>query len=807
MSAPTATGDGRTVQADTSRWRARPVLHACLGVLIGTGLGLREPWHSAGWAALAVAGAVAVTALRGRGPALALAVTAALALGAWRAGAVTAEWERRPLRHWLDRPVVLDGLVREPPEATDDGGRVVVEVDRIAPPGERWRPLRGAVRLRVPSVGGLACGDRLRVWATLAAGRTAGNPGVFSQRAWLRRQGIDAVGELSAVELLARRRGATLARLSERWRDRLVRSLRETMPGPASAEYADLLAAMVYGLHAAPVDERLEAACRRVGVVHVLVASGTQVSLLLGLVLLVCRLLPMPFWTAFGAAAAVVGGYVVVTGFEPAILRAALMGLVLFGAILHGRDHDLATALGLTAAVMVLANPLQLRDVGFQLSFAATAGMVALGLPLARRVTGPWRYPAGVAALTVGAQAYVAPVLIYHFRELSLVGLPANLPVIPLSGLLVVLGLGASACGLVAAPVAGALNAVAHWLLAGFVAMVGWFDSLPGGFRSPLVMTPAQLAGMVLLLGVVTMAMSPGAWRWSGRRAALAALGLLAVGSAWSTWRLATGRLEVAVLDVGNGDCVLVRTPSGRCLLVDGGPYAEYEGTVRDAGREQVVPALMLAGVRTLAGVVATHQHADHLGGLATVLTAFPTERLWLPDLDSESLASARLLQAAADSRLEPETLRRGQVFDLGDGVRVYALWPPAEPVTGTDSEVNNNAVVLKVIYGGVSFLLASDLEARGEAYLLRHAGDLSATVLKVPHQGAADSCSAEWLEQVAPRYAVVSVGPNAFGHPAPAVLRRLAERDIRVHRTDRDGMVTYRTDGRTISVSTAGRH
>lgn len=799
-------GDNQAVGAPL----ARPLCWVAVAFVGGVAVGV--VWPAIG-PALAVSGVAVVVAaaLRFQGRVAFFAgLVAAGALGFARAGWQIDRYDHVALRACLGHEVRLLGDVVTPPQDRPGGGQSYdVAVLRLSEGPGQWSETPGRVRVVSKVKADLAYGDRVVLAATLVPGGAAGNPGQFSYRRHLRAEGVHALCRLAtAPTVLSRGGGTRLGRLAVRLRDRLCGNIYRTMPGPAADRYANLLCGLVYGAHAAPVDLALSEAFRRAGVIHVLVASGTQVSLLLVTVVFLLRLLALPPAAPLVAGGAVIGAYALVTGFEPSILRAALMGLVVLGGIATGLDYDLPTALALSAAVLLAVQPLQYEDVGFRLSYAATVGIAWIGLPLTtwlgRRLP---MFVAGTLGLTLGAQLLCAPVLIYHFRTLSWIGLLANLPVIPVCGLLVVLGLLASTLGGLASGVGLFLNGLSQGVMHHMVAGVGWFAGIPGGYRDPAVLTPTGALVWLAVVGALGFAAAPAARRWwSWPRIGLAILGVVAVGVVASTWSAATAELTMTVFDVGTGDSILLTSPTGRRLLVDGGPRSEGEGRSYDSGSERVVPALMLRGVKRLEAVIGTHEHADHVGGLAAVLEAYPVGRVLLPASADEGTSLERLRAAAARRGVPIEAIARGQVIDLGGGVRVYVLWPPPTPVVGTGSDENNNAVVLKVVYGRTSFLLASDLEAVGEQLLLRHAGDVSATVLKVPHQGAKDSCTESFLDAVEPAMAVISVGENPYGHPSSEVLERLRQHGVVVNRTDIDGMVTYHSDGRNVGVSCYGK-
>ncbi len=789
----------------------RPLLWLCTAFGAGVVAGLQEaaygrPW----WSAIGVCLLVAAVC-RGRGRlALSAGLVIAFSGGALRSGGAVAAWEAEPLRRWVDRPVVVEGTIAAPPEPRASGGERLDLAVAWLFDGDRPLAVRGLARLRSERASGLALGDRIQTRVTFSAGRTAGNPGQFSEQAWLRRDGAAVTAPLTApVRLLGRGQAGRLARCSAWLRGRLCGAVRRTMPGPAAAVHADLLNAMVFGSYAAPVDPLHTTAFRRAGVSHVLVASGTQVSLILAALLLLSRNAFVPPAASLSLAVLLVGAYTLVTGGQASIVRADVMGLLVLGAAAAGHDDDLPTNLAFAAALLLLYEPLVVLDIGFQYSFAATAGLIFLGVPLlalAGQHLPKWLQAlAAIPAMTLGAQLFVLPLTIIHFREVSLAGLPANLPVIPWSGVLVVTGLAAAMVGQVSAAAAGALNWVNHELLRVFLTVVWWFARQPWAVWSPVVLTPSQIGLGIASVGGACLMVSATSRAWFTRqRLTLVAVAAAAAGMVWLAWSGTSRGLQVTAFDVGEGDAILVRGPGGRSLLVDGGPRTEFDGQVRDAGRERVVPALALMGVRRLEAVVGTHPHNDHLGGLVSVVQAYPPGRLLLPPAAEQSPIAEPLRTMAAQHRVSRATLVRGDRFDLGGGALAEVLWPPRDLVAAASP--NNTSVVLRLTYRQVSFLLTGDLEAAGEEWLRRCGDQLAATVLKVGHQGSRSSTSAAFLAAVQPRFAVISCGPNSYGHPAEDTLRRLAEQGTTVHRTDQHGMVTYRTDGYTVNVQCYGR-
>jgi competence protein ComEC len=282
-------------------------------------------------------------------------------------------------------------------------------------------------------------------------------------------------------------------------------------------------------------------------------------------------------------------------------------------------------------------------------------------------------------------------------------------------------------------------------------------------------------------------------WRWPAIATVLGLFALLL----WQPWLhpWATGTLEVTAIDVGQGDSILVVLPQGETILVDGGGrlvYGRQRKSNLDIGEDVVSPYLWNRGIRRIDVMVATHAHQDHIGGLAALVSNFRPKALWTgANPPPELLDTARRL-AIPSVRQHPTG-----PFELS-GARIEVLAPARDYAAGKPG--NNDSLVLRISYGSRSFLLTGDMERAIEAQLLASGADLHADVLKVGHHGSRTSSIQPFLDAVSPSVALVSAGfENSFGHPHPDVLARLSARHAAILRTDLDGRVTARTDGRRL--------
>jgi competence protein ComEC len=732
-------------------WRGWPVVP--LALAFAGGIAAAPVTSVAGaWTMWAVAAGMGGALL---GLARPVAATGAVLLAVGAVGVLRGLAPPVPAEHVsrlaLPRSARVEGrLVDEPMRWTAERARLLLEVARID-------GATGSGELQLTAYGPLpplTAGQRISVEARLDRPIGFRNPGTFDHAERLLRHGVTVVGTVRAERI------TTLDERDPTWPTRLrrqaVATMREALP-PVSAA---LLAGLLLG-ERTDLPSDVDTAFRRAGVYHVLAVSGFNVALVASTVWALLALVRAPRRVAALGALLVVVGFAAVVGSQPSVLRATLMAVLVLLALLLERDTAVLNSLALAAVVILALRPADLHDPGFQLSFSATAGIVLAPLPRARL--------AAALAVSAAAQLAVLPIGLAHFNQLSTIGILANLAVVPLAGVATVLGLFGMAMGLVTATPAGWLFSAAWPVLLLLRGAVAAAAAVPGAVIHLPAPGPLAVAAYVtaLALGLV-------AWRVRGtrlrlaRRLAVVASALL-VGSAlatlWPALRPADGRLRVTVLDVGQGDAIVVEGPDRRTLLVDAGAGGPYR---LDAGERVVAPFLWNRGVLALEAVVVTHADADHAGGMPAVRDRFTIRQAW-------DGAAGRLA--------------------LGGAV--------VTPLPTRGESRNDAARVLRIDFGLVSILLASDIERAGEQALLASGAPVDATVLKVPHHGSRTSTTPAFLAAVRPAVAVVSAGArNPYGHPDPGVLARLAATGADIYRTDRDGAILLETNGRTLTIT-----
>ncbi|HET8955807.1 MAG TPA: ComEC/Rec2 family competence protein [Solirubrobacterales bacterium] len=533
------------------------------------------------------------------------------------------------------------------------------------------------------------------------------------------------------------------------------------------------------------VDARTEEDFRRAGLSHLLAVSGQNVTLL--------ALLAMPLLGVFGIVMrerlfwvlALIAVYVPVAGSGPSIQRAAVMGALGLLATLGGRRASRLYALAVAALVTLAIDPAVAADVGWQLSFAAVLGILLLAAPLRERIVarlgrGPWRRAlAEGVAVTVAATLATAPLIAFHFETLSTTTLLANILALP--AVAPAMWLGMCAAGLAQLPGVPLepLNGLNALLLA-YIAQVAEWCAAPEWAELRIHLDGRGLVLAYLGLGGALLA----CWRWS--RGVLA-VGAVAIAS-WLPLPLLGGAaaappqgLRVVVLDVGQGDAILLQPPHAAPILVDGGPPGD--GLARK---------LEAAGVSSLGAVVVTHDQSDHAGGVEELLGDIPVGRLLFARLHRG------LIAAAAEAGADPERIVAGRELRSGP-LRLRVLWPPQELLgpASAGQDPNVLALVMEARWRSFSMLLTADAEA--EAVPL-DPGPVD--VLKVAHHGSDDAGLAALLDRARPRLAVISVGAgNPYGHPTAATIATLARHRVPTLRTDEEGQIVIDVTGGSMSL------
>ncbi|HKB07799.1 MAG TPA: DNA internalization-related competence protein ComEC/Rec2 [Candidatus Polarisedimenticolia bacterium] len=724
--------------------------------------------------------------------------------------ALLSEWRRHGFEAGVT-PIRIEGRVIDAETLPERRVAYLLRMRRYDIPGASFRRIRGSIHVRLtapaPDDPRTRCprpGDIVEVSGRLGTPRRFRNPGAFDYASYLEARGIDLVGTVKSARLIrvVAAGGVSFIAWPARARRHVVGILDRAADGGEQRTVSMLSALLVGERDDLPAD--FEDRLIRAGIYHIVALSGLNVALLVGLASTLLRRLPLTPRSRRTLLVVCVLIYWVVARPSGSIARAALMVLAsLCGSLCERRVAGLG-AMASASTLILAVRPVWSRDAGFQLSFAAT-----LGILLLVRVGAGSEAPVGsgsrasrarrlvrrlclwlLASLALSGAAMLSTSLVtaLHFQTVAPIALVANIFAVPISALLLMVALAVCVLEPLAHSIAGSLIVVARLLIEAL-------DRLAGGMAAPawcsfFVLPPA--AWVVVLGQSVVVLAGLGAPRL--RRASLLLLALTMAGTVVRGHSAqASGRLEVVPLDVGQGDAILLVFPGGPTMLVDAGGFTRSEF---DVGAKVVAPALRKLGHLKLDILAITHAHRDHLGGAMSILRSFSPRSVWLGRMPGEG-AALTLERQAARQGIPVLFPRRGVTIMMG-GVRVEVLNPGAG-VPARGPAINDDSLVLRLTFGNRRVLLTGDLESGLERILTDEGRDVGADLLKVGHHGSRTSTSAAFLERVRPGLAVISVGSaNPWGHPDAEVLRRLQAAGVALYRTDRDGAVAFTTDGRS---------
>lgn len=739
-----------------------PHLYYLLGPAFAAGLWLGRGVDAVSWAWL-IPGILGLTAAwRRASPRPSLRLTLLLTLMALLGVVRLAGWREALPGTLSSGPTTIQGRVGVV-EAGRFSTRLAVEV---ASPG-RGRVLVG---ISGPGRHQVTPGDVVTVSGQLAPLGGATNPGQSDPRLRWHAAGVywELAGQLQSVR-----------DEPDAWEGvRLL--LGRSLEGSFSPEDTGLLRALLFG-DTSQLASQLREQAAASGISHLFSVSGLHASVV-GLA---------GTWVAakagLGRAAhlcglGAVGLYAGLCRMGPAVMRAAVMyGL---GAVAHLARRRLHPLVSLSAAgvVVLWLWPPWLYTAGFQLSFAAVAGMALIVPGLQARLTRLPRLVGSSLATSMAVQLATMPILGWHFGRMAPAGILVNLVAVPAAMAALVGGLATAVLGLVSTTLGAMLSVPVSVALRVLKYSAALGSELPGGS----VAIPAfGLAGATTYYLLLTACLD----RSSRRRRAwvLAALTIVV----WFIAAPVPSGLEVVVFDIGQGDAILLRVAGGPVVLVDSGP----PGLMASPAAFSIVPYLRRAGVRAIDVFLITHAHDDHYGGALDVLRAFRCRYLVVATPHA-GWPHPELLAAVSRAGGEVRAAHAGQRLQVG-AIGLQILHPPR----GLVDEPNNSSLVVRASYGQWSMLLTGDIYACVERQLLaNHRSDLAADLLKVAHHGSLTSSSPEFLAAVGARHAVISSG-GQFGHPSPVVLARLAAAGMRVWRTDLQGaiLVTVTARGWTV--------
>lgn len=691
-------------------------------------------------------------------------------------------------------------------------------------------------------------GDILSFSGVLEKPNTATNFEGFNYRLYLQKQGIHWIVKVegaSAVTLLEKESFSPLAFLAlvDLFRQHIGSIIDELFPDWQGGYMKGLLIGITDDLSSDKYNQ-----FTNLGMTHILAISGTHVAINIGLVFGLLRLLKVTRERAYSTVFWLLPIYVFMTGFSPSVIRAGLMTMLGIFLLKRGLFKDGLNTLSAVAFVMLIWQPYYLFNISFQLSFAVTAGIIIftpfikpylLWLPSKIR---------GGIAITFAAELISFPLTLYYFNQYSLLSMLANVALVPIiSAVALPLGTISLLLGSLWLPLGKWLAFIVQWLNLATFSITKWLSELSGFmtyWKSPSMLWLLFYYVMLYLMFYLpqrrNLEISSNLHSYDDT-VPLEAVNINRerdkiqhVFKAGHYAFFMTGFIIMLVIayqplnqqgigyvqftDVGQGDCILITTPSGLNVLVDGGGTVSFRKP-KDAwrtrkvpyevGEKTVVPLLKKRGIHTLDIVIMTHADQDHIGGLQAVLSHFPVRALVMNGSLAKSKTLTKLLETALAKDIPIYSAYRGMGLALDPLTSIDFVYPKAEhdgtlPII---KDQNHQSIVFYLTMDGVRFLFTGDMDIAAENAIMaveKSPEKLQADVLKIAHHGSKTSTSVDWLKVIKPKLTVISVGRrNSYGHPYPKVVQHIDEQGIPIYRTDQNGEVQMRIAGGQLSIRT----
>ncbi|MCF7840621.1 MAG: DNA internalization-related competence protein ComEC/Rec2 [Candidatus Marinimicrobia bacterium] len=687
----------------------------------------------------------------------------------------------------------FEGVVTSIGESSTGKQRLVVDMlelqDTMVVTGTVWSYLKDPVSVH--------SGDTLMGAGVFRTPLPRANPMDFDFRAYLEKKQVFWLlypPRDQPWTILPDTKGSFQQKIQD-FRTRIATFLRETVPGQPGY----LLSALILGLRN-EVDEEIIRWFSNTGVIHVLAVSGLHVGYVTLILFVIFGFFRLPYRWQVGGTILGLAVYSLLTGGAPSVLRASTMaGLYLWGTTLE-RKVDLYNLLGAAALTMLLIAPNQLWRVGFQLSFAAVFSIAYFFPRLKAMLPKAWQatlgkhtwmgYMADLFLVSLAAQIGTLPFTIAYFHKIPIVGLFANLVVIPLIGVIVALGFALLLLGSWLPVVGSWWSALLTLLLELLVKFVEFLQGLPLAYVDLPPIHPAWL--LVFILSSLVLFSN-----WQRKGFVLALTGLILVN--FIIWRpifQGPSRLTLAFLNVGQGDGVVVQTPTSQTLVVDCG--LRFGG--KDMGADVLGPYLNYLGEDTIDLMILSHPHNDHVGGAPWLLRHYPVKHVWQAAYDYDSYTHHEIQHLIDSLEIPLAYPFAGDIDSSFAPIYLRVLAPDSTVVTNPPSITNDASIVFQLLFGELRVLFTGDAEHGSEYRQVRYGELLRADIIKVPHHGSRTSSTPRFVEWVQPDWAVISVGKgNKFRHPAKTTVTRYENTHVSVLRTDVNQAVIFQSDGKNI--------
>lgn len=632
------------------------------------------------------------------------------------------------------------------------------------------------------SIPKMITGDYIEFSGTVRLPDARTNPACFDYRRYLRSKGISVIVTADKAEVLKEKESPI------RWLFAEKEEFLSRIENDAGKNTASLMRGILFG-DKSRISDEIMTDFQKNGTAHILAVSGLHVGIVYGCI---CWLWPWrKRWLFAVTVGALLVAYVIVSAFAVSVVRASLMVMLHLAARLANKRYDLSSAAFAIVLVITIINPIAIYDPGLQMSFLAVLTMSVL-LPYIKKAHN------GVLSGSIAVQAGLMPYIMYTFNCFPLGAFLINIPVIMLAGVIVPLGLAAmAACALhpiLFEMVLSVLDVACSFLIR--LNTVSCID----GITTFTVKSPPEFIMAFYYAGILFILSEEGRIRISrmGKKyIAVSVAAIIAISGLFDAGtRTGFEQADLTFVDVGQGDCIHVKTGSGSNYLIDGGGSMTYP-----VGEKILRPYLLKNGVTHVDGVVVTHLHSDHYRGIVELCCMGMVDNLYV--YESNFLKHEEIEKETGLKEEQIHYVYGGMTLNLDKNASISVLSPDRkdageyERMLSYEEDENESSLMLMVTIDGVKTIVTGDADAEYESQLVGKLGaSLDSDILKVAHHGSRYSSSQEFLNAASPEIAVIQVGTNTFGHPTEEAMNRIESSCHKLFRTDNDGAVGFELSG-----------
>lgn len=641
----------------------------------------------------------------------------------------------------------------------------------------------------------LQVGDKLKLKARIKQPYQATNPGQFDYKKYLKTKNIHTLSYVKhdSYELIEKPKDGYWYWIQQT--DNLRRKIINAHSQNLKSPNLEILGGVVFGNDAINPPQKVKDDFINSGLFHLLAASGMNVGLIFGIWYFLCSSIKIPYKLRIISGGIIVILYALMTGLPPSVVRATgMLEFILLGKLLD-RDADNITLLGLVCALILINNPMMLNDIGFQLSFLVTLGLLLCTTAIIEKIKNIPQWLSGWLVVPFIAQVWAAPIQMFYFNTFALYSVVANMLVIPFIGIITFCGFIGSILSLI--PQIGTpLCFISDKIADPFISLLLFVSELASNMPhslldmgKPLII---QLVLFYLLIIIITFAIKKD---FDNKALNITSIVLAAILTFIPLSSTFSKNLSFVFFDVGEGDGILIRTPDQKTIIVDTGTYERYGF---NPAKTSIIPYLKDIGVKKLDAIILTHPDSDHIGGAINILDNFETKVLYTNGDKSRTKTYKKLIKQVKSKEINIQTIKNNQKLQIDKNIEVIAFKP-----TNSDKETfNDTSIILYIKYKDFSALLAGDSESN--AFKLYKNVENELDLLKVGHHGSYDSVSNNMLKSLNPEISVISVGrKNNYGHPHIQTIKLLKNSNTKIMRTDIDNAIKVSTNGENTSLMT----